>query len=363
MLQHKGTQTIETERLLLRRFTEDDAEAVFANWMSDPETTKYLDVRREITPEAARGAAARWAEAGAAPDFYNWAVVPRGEREPIGHIEASVQSAYGEAGTVGYCIGRRFWNRGFATEALAAVLRFLLGEVGFRRLEGVYSQQNPASGRVLRKAGMTFEGVRRQGYRCRLGYQDAGVCSILRGEPVLPGASGGGRPGVTVREALPEDYGAVAALEEQVFSLHLRRRPDVFRAGYRLAREDYQKRLAAPDETLLLAEERGTGRAAGFCAVQRAEHTHPANNRFLTLHIDDLCVGEEFRRAGVGGALIGRVREMGERAGARNIELNVWLFNAQAVAFYEALGFAPRSQIMELALGGPSAPVSKAGGA
>lgn len=187
MLEHRGTQAIETERLLLRRFAESDAEAVFANWMGDGETTKYLDVRREITADSVREVVRKWAEAYAAPEFYNWAVVPRGESEPIGHIEASVKDAYNEEGEIGYCIGRGFWNRGYATEALAAVLRFLLGEVGFRRIEASHSVENPASGRVMRKAGMALEGVRRQGYRCRLGFQDAAVYSILRGDPLPPG--------------------------------------------------------------------------------------------------------------------------------------------------------------------------------
>ena len=42
MLTHKGTQTIETERLILRRALREDAEAMFRNWASDPEVTKYL---------------------------------------------------------------------------------------------------------------------------------------------------------------------------------------------------------------------------------------------------------------------------------------------------------------------------------
>lgn len=181
-MNHKGTQPFKTDRLKFRRFTVDDADDVYDTCMSDVEVTKFLRLRREITLQSTHEIVSKWVESYEEKDYYNWALVLLQTNELIGYIQASVQNDADGIGEIGYCLGRRFWNYGYVTEALQAVLHFLIFEVGFNRIEACCSVNNPASGRVLQKAGMTLEGTLRQSYLCSLGYQDSDLYGILRAD-------------------------------------------------------------------------------------------------------------------------------------------------------------------------------------
>jgi ribosomal-protein-alanine N-acetyltransferase len=83
-------------------------------------------------------------------------------KQPVGSIgteKAKMESLRTE---IGYCIGRKFWNRGYTTEALSRVINFFFGEVGFNRIEAMHDVLNPASGRVMQKCGMIHEGTMRE---------------------------------------------------------------------------------------------------------------------------------------------------------------------------------------------------------
>jgi RimJ/RimL family protein N-acetyltransferase len=64
-------------------------------------------------------------------------------------------------GELGYWVGRPFWNRGYATSAARAVMAFGFAELGLHRIQAMHLVRNPASGRVLVKAGMEYEGTLR----------------------------------------------------------------------------------------------------------------------------------------------------------------------------------------------------------
>lgn len=157
------------------------------------------------------------------------------------------------------------------------------------------------------------------------------------------------RAPVSVRAARESDFEAVAALEDEVFALHQNARPDVFRAGFHLGKEEFCALLADAD-TRVLAAEGGTGGLAAFCVLKLLRHKNGRFRPFTTLYIDDFCVGERFRRRGAGRALMGEIRRLGLALGAADIELNVWCFNGDALAFYRAEGFAAQQQRMELRL-------------
>lgn len=72
---HKGTQTIETKRLILRAFTPDDAEAAFENWMSDLKVTKFLRWKTHADISDSRKIVNEWVSRSADPEFYQWAIV------------------------------------------------------------------------------------------------------------------------------------------------------------------------------------------------------------------------------------------------------------------------------------------------
>lgn len=181
-MNHIGTQIIETERLVLRPFREDDAEPMFRNWASDPEVTKYLTwpvhENAEITKQVVRG----WIDGNAAPQYYQWVIELKEIHEPIGSISAVKTDDSTESATIGYCIGRNWWGKGITAEALKEVIAFFFNEVGMNCINACHDPRNPNSGRVMKKCGMTYEGTWRAG-----GINNQGVCdeswySILKKE-------------------------------------------------------------------------------------------------------------------------------------------------------------------------------------
>ena len=86
MLQHKGTQLLETPRLILRKFTMDDAQAMYENWASDPEVTKFLTWPPHGSLEVTEQVLKSWVDGYAQDDFYQWAIVLKELGEPIGTI-------------------------------------------------------------------------------------------------------------------------------------------------------------------------------------------------------------------------------------------------------------------------------------
>ena len=183
MLHHKGTVTIETERLILRRFTMEDVEPMFLGWATDPEVCKHMTWPPHENMEVTRELLERWTGSYGAADYYNWAIVLKENGpEPIGNISVVGINKEVDAATMGYCMSRAHWRKGIMAEALTAVIAFLFDEVGFNRVEADHDPNNPASGRVMEKSGMRHEGILRQAGRSNQGIIDVSRWAILKSD-------------------------------------------------------------------------------------------------------------------------------------------------------------------------------------
>lgn len=175
-MNHIGTQYIETERLILRRFEPSDAPAMFANWASDDEVTKFLTWPTHADVSVTEGILGQWVPQYEKDDYYNWAIVLKEHgSQPIGNINVAHWSEDREAPEIGYCMGRRWWRRGIMTEALGAVLDFLFERVGVEQIVALHDTNNPHSGGVMRKCGMVFDGVQE-----KAGKNNQGVVDMAR---------------------------------------------------------------------------------------------------------------------------------------------------------------------------------------
>lgn len=181
-MKHLGTKRLETERLILRRFTPGDAGAMYENWARDPEVTKYLTWPAYKTVETAHEILALWSAEYEKPDYYQWAIELKSLGQPIGSIAVVEMKDRVEAAHVGYCIGRNWWHQGIMSEALQAVMNFLFEEVGVNRVESRHDANNPNSGKVMAKCGMKYEGTLRQSDRNNQGICDACWYGLLAAE-------------------------------------------------------------------------------------------------------------------------------------------------------------------------------------
>lgn len=173
---HVGTKDVYTERLLLRTIVPEDAQDVFS-WMSDPEVCRY----ERWTPHESVAYSRGYIQAVFDYDnvrTYQWGIELAGRL--IGSVSVVGVDDHDRKAVMGYCVARQHWTRGYATEAVKAVLQFMFARVGINRIEASHSVNNPASGKVLEKAGFLREGYAKQYYHCSMGFQDSCLFALTR---------------------------------------------------------------------------------------------------------------------------------------------------------------------------------------
>lgn len=148
--------TLETERLILRPFVVEDAEAMFSNWASDPEVTKYVTWNPHDSVETTRILLSSWVRQYEKPERLNFAIVLKENNELIGGIDI-VGYLDGPKGTpvIGYVISKKYWGRGITTEACKRVLEYLFS-LGYQQVRIDAEVENIASNRVIQKCGGEF---------------------------------------------------------------------------------------------------------------------------------------------------------------------------------------------------------------
>jgi RimJ/RimL family protein N-acetyltransferase len=173
--------TLETERLVLRPFVLADA----------PEVRRLCSAREihdgtlSIPHPYPAGLAEEWIGRHAAAfermEFLPLAVLRRSDGALVGSVGLGFSPAHARA-ELGYWIGVPYWGQGFATEAAAELVRYGFEELGLERINAHHFPENPASGRVLTKLGMTREG-RLRGHVVKNGRRrDLVAYGLLRGE-------------------------------------------------------------------------------------------------------------------------------------------------------------------------------------
>lgn len=179
---HRGTEKIETKRLILRKFTMQDAEPMYKNWHSDSEVTKFLTWKPVENLDETKKLLEMWISSYKDDNFYQWTIELKEVSEPIGSITAGNINEDVEKITIGYAIGKKWWNCGIMTEALKAVIDFLFSKVHVNRIDSRHDPKNISSGRVMQKCGLKYEGTLRKNEVNNTGIVDSCIYSILRDE-------------------------------------------------------------------------------------------------------------------------------------------------------------------------------------
>ena len=155
-----NTKTIQTNRLILRKFKIENAQGMFDNWATDPKTNYFLGWPLHKNVEETKSIITNWInkyEEGS----YNWIIEEKDTHQVIGSICEEGKKERFKTIALGYCLGSKWWNKGYATEALKAVIKYLLLEKDYYLIEANYRSSNPASGKVMQNAGMKYDGTLR----------------------------------------------------------------------------------------------------------------------------------------------------------------------------------------------------------
>lgn len=179
-MNHLGTKILETNRLILRRFNIDDAGAMYENWANDPDVTKYLTWPPHKSIEVSKAVLNEWIAEYQSANYYQWAIILKSNRDkPIGSISIVHMNEEINMVHVGYCIGKKWWHQGITTEALIALIKFFMEDVGANRIESRHDPRNPNSGKVMMKCGLDYEGTMRQGDLSNQGICDYSMYGLI----------------------------------------------------------------------------------------------------------------------------------------------------------------------------------------
>lgn len=181
-MNHKGTNYMETERLILRPFTAADVKVAYQNWTSDDKVTKYLRWPTHKDESTTEWVINDWIKSYEQPNFYQWAIVLKDINEPIGTIGVVDSNEDLDIVHIGYCIGSKWWRLGITSEAFQSIIPYLFNEVGVNRIESQHDPNNPNSGKVMMKCDLKYEGTLRQADSSNQGIVDACMYSLLRSE-------------------------------------------------------------------------------------------------------------------------------------------------------------------------------------
>ena len=151
-----------------------------------------------------------------------------------------------------------------------------------------------------------------------------------------------------VRRARENELERVNELRMQVNALHVAGKPEVFKPGFPEELRNYIYAIHKdPEQFITVAVKDGT-----ICGFAVLHHINRPENPFMKerdfLDIDEFCVDEAFRRQRIASEMIAFIREFAKEKGFHRIELNMWEFNQEALAFYEAAGFQTFRRYMEM---------------
>jgi RimJ/RimL family protein N-acetyltransferase len=172
-LKHIGTQTIDTDRLLLRKYEMTDVDDMFRNWVTDPEASRFWGWKPHENIEETKSLLQGWINDYAKTDNYHWVIVIKKLSEAIGYIYLNEINNDEKSASIHYLVSKKFWNQGIMTEACKVVLAFSFNKIGVTKIHTYHHVENPASGKVMQKSGMHYLETK---------YKEISDCSQINGD-------------------------------------------------------------------------------------------------------------------------------------------------------------------------------------
>ncbi|MDF0556226.1 GNAT family protein [Kamptonema sp. UHCC 0994] len=175
----RNLTTLETERLILRKMTLEDAEDMF-EYASDPEVAKYTIWNAHQSVKDTKFFLNTVVERYKNRQITDWGIIHKEDGKFIGTCGFAEYYLAHNRAEIGYVLSRKYWKQGYMSEAVGAIIKFGFQTMKLNRIEARCEVENIASARVMEKVGMEFEGILRQHIFTKGKYCDLKIYSILR---------------------------------------------------------------------------------------------------------------------------------------------------------------------------------------
>lgn len=179
----KIIESIETKRLILREINENDVDGIFKVF-SNPEVAKYDWFSPIESKDDAIKFIKRYKEEFEAGEEITWGIELRDTKELIGICCLGNFDNGARRAEIGYDLAHDKWNKGYATEAVEATVKFGLSQMNLNRIEAFITPGNDASVKVLEKLNFTKEGIVRERDLIKGKLEDGIIMSIIQKDMV-----------------------------------------------------------------------------------------------------------------------------------------------------------------------------------
>lgn len=173
-----GTQTLESDRLILRKITHNDGKEIFESFRNQKEFLYYAN-KQPTTLENQIKSLEDIDKKYESLDYYNWLITTKSENKIIGQIFLNVNQR-NESVMFSYAIDKRFTCQGYMTEALLLVKKFAFDKIKVHRFEGGCVVSNTPSKRVMEKCGLVQEGILKDYVKLADGFHDMIMFAEIR---------------------------------------------------------------------------------------------------------------------------------------------------------------------------------------
>ena len=171
---------LNTPRLLLRRITMEDLPLYFSRIAGNPVVTRYMNWIPHQTIEESKLSIQKAISRYETSQSIRWVITVKPSNALVGIIDLIPMDRDSGICTFAYMLAQEVWGMGYATEALGAVMDFAFSICKARELQADHYRGNEASGRVMEKCGMQYEGTMRQAGKNNQGVCDSVMRAILR---------------------------------------------------------------------------------------------------------------------------------------------------------------------------------------
>lgn len=176
-MNHIGTRTLETGRLILRRFKEDDAQEIYEGYINQEDFLYYANKEKRTLPEeidSLKGIDEKYNNL----EYYNWLITLKENKKIIGAIHLNIDNST-DSVEFNYAIDERYQGNGYMTEALEVIKNYCLDDIKVNRIFGGCEINNIASKKVMEKCNFIYEQTLNNHLKLKDGYHDMYIYSII----------------------------------------------------------------------------------------------------------------------------------------------------------------------------------------
>ena len=349
-MQNNTNLLLETERLIIRDFREEDWHDVH-QYGSDPEVVKYMPFGPNTEEDTKAFIQRTLNNQRAEPrTHFNFALIQKQDNKLIGACEVWIKSAENKAGEIGYILNRKYWHNGFMPEAAQRVVTFGFEQLGLHSITAACDPANTGSYRVMEKVGMQREGLLRERELWKGVWRDLLQYSILEKEwairknsiPEKTDEENDGGKEIEYLEKNQNDLDIIRPLWDKLNAHHITvskyfkdtRAVTTFDMRKKqLMEKSYQGALRID-----LARDVVTKEYIGYCVTS----VDPEKQG----EIESIYVEKDYRLSGIGDSLMTRALAWLETVTEKKTILTVAEGNEGVFAFYRRHNFYPRVTVL-----------------